>query len=206
MTVRLTLFDAGTLEQSTDELAAHAPDGVAWMRKYKEGSNIRGLLAGMAVPFNVLEQEIEYAAREFNANTTSDLISEWETSVGLPDNCIGALPDLAQRRAAVISRLRKSPIVTLQEMQDFVNSQLDGQTITLYPGHPYYTLPYRLPQHLISAPGKRFIIVVEVERGGAKLPYQLPQQLIRGIDTSKIECIMARIVPANVYVQIEVRS
>ncbi|QDP66032.1 MAG: hypothetical protein GOVbin631_93 [Prokaryotic dsDNA virus sp.] len=206
MTITKQIFKAPNREGTANELASHMPDGIAWESKYKEDTNLRGLVYGMSTPINTTEQLIEELSEEFDINQTTLLIDEWEKSVGLPDECFGVVTDIETRRQLVLDRIKKSPLVTLSELQSFVNAFLDGITVTLYPGKPYYSLPYRLPQHLIGDVAKRFILVAEVDRGGESLPYKLPQQLVRGIDEDRIRCLLEKVIPANVYLIIETRS
>lgn len=206
MTVTEQIFKSQDIEGTSNQLAEHMPQGKVWEGKRVDGSNLRGLVNGMARPFNLAQQKIEELAREFDINQTVLLIDEWEKSVGLPDECLVEVTDIEQRRQLVKDRLRKSPVVTIQELQDYVNAFLSDLTVTLYPGKPYYSLPYKLPQHLIGNVNKRFILVAEIERAGADLPYKLPQQLIRGVDPSRLRCLINKVIPSNVLLIIETRS
>lgn len=42
---------------------------------------------------------------EADPRTTYDLLPDWERVLGLPDVCVGQLPTIEQRRAAVVSKL-----------------------------------------------------------------------------------------------------
>lgn len=206
MSVTKAIFKAPNTEGTANELASHMPDGQVWEAKYIDGTNMRGLVYGASNPINKTEQLIEILSEEFDINQTTLLIDEWENSVGLPDECFGVVTDIGTRRQLVLDRIKKSPFVTLAELQSFVNAFLDGIDVTLYPGKPYFSLPYRLPQHLIGDVNKRFILVAEVDRGGESLPYKLPQHLVRGIDEDRIRCLLEKVIPANVYLIIETRS
>lgn len=203
MAVTKEIFKTPSIDGTADQLADHMPQGEAWEAKFVDGTNLRGLVIGTASPFNTLQATIEQLCNEFNINITNLLIDEWETSVGLPDDCTGALTDIDERRAAVIQRLQKKPIVNLAEMQAFVDGFITGLNLTLIPGREYFGLPYGLPQALLGNVNPRFILVAEIDSGAASLAYGLPQQLIRGIDQTLIRCLLERVIPANVVLVIK---
>ena len=202
MTVTAEIFKAPDIDGTADEFAAALPRGRVWAGKLVDGTNIRALIAGSSMPFNMFEQKVEELATEFDINQTTLLIDEWEESVGLPDDCFTFVGNIQDRRDAVIRRLNKSPLVTLAELQAYINSFLDGVGVTLYTAKQFYSLPFHLPQPLIGDVERRFIIVAEIERGGSRLPFSLPQHLVRGVDTTNIRCLLERVLPANVYLLI----
>lgn len=203
MSVNLNLFDAGTVEQSTNQIAAHAPDGLAWNGKYVDGTNIRGLLRGMAVPYNAFENIVETVAQEFNVNSTSDLIEEWEESVGLPDQCFGQQTDIDLRKFDVISRLRKQPIVTLAEMQELVDAKFPDANITLTTGSEFYTFEYEFEATLLGDIDEKFVIVGLVPSVEPFFEYDFEVDLTGGVNVEALECMMRKIIPSNVIFIVE---
>ena len=203
MTVTDDIFKAPTIDGTADELSDHMPQGKAWMAKSVEGSNLRSLIYGSARSFNVSEQQIELLAKEFDINQTTLLIDEWEESVGLPDSCLGALSGIEDRRNLVIDRLRKLPIVTLEEMQAVVDEIFPGTGVTLFPGSEYYTFEYDFEATFLGDIEEKFILVAEIPSQEPQFEYDFEVDFDIGIDIDKLRCVLERIIPANVLLVIE---
>jgi uncharacterized protein YmfQ (DUF2313 family) len=123
---------------------------------------------------------------------------EWETSVGLPSECSGSPLTLAQRRQAVIERLRKTPIVTLSELQTFVNNALPDITIDLYAGEDYTNYPVDFdPGEIYENVNKKFLIVGEIQLAGDTFEYTFELPFTGSINTTQLECVINKIIPAD---------
>lgn len=190
-------------ESTTQQAADCLPVGRAWGSKNVEGSNTRGLLASIAVAHNLTQQQVETLENQFRILETFDLLEEWEHSVGIPDQCLGASETIEQRRQAVIDRLRKDPIVTLQETEDYVNALFPGLNIKLYPGAEYYSYEYTFPVPFFGGVSSKFILVVEVPVSGEAYEYTFPVPFTGGPDVERLRCLLEKIVPSNVYVLIK---
>jgi len=178
---------------TAQQMADCLPQGRAWSAKNLETSNMRKLINCLAVSHNRVQQQVELLQSEYNINTTTELISEWEISVGLPDDCIEITPTLEARRQAVIERLRKQPIVKLQDIQDFINDAITYVSIKLYAGEDYDALfPGVLP-----AVNKKFLIVADILLS-EYFEYEFEYPFLSGVDKTELECRMNKIIPANV--------
>lgn len=197
------IFTAPTLSETAGQLAASLPQGRAWEAKGVEGSNMRALINSTAVPHNMVQQLIQLMDEQFRISGTYDLLEEWEDSVGIPDECLAASDTIALRRQAVIDRLRKIPLVTLEDIQDYVNALYPDVTMVLIPGKEYYTFEYGLELPLLGDVCEKFILVVQIPVSGESFEYDFEVPLIGGPDTDKIRCLLEKIVPAEVYVIIE---
>lgn len=83
------------------------PNGDAWEAKDRIDSKMTALSKGMAYEFARVEERGEILkGREANPSKTLELLPEWETLVGLPDDCTGAAPTLGDRRNQVLQKLR----------------------------------------------------------------------------------------------------
>ena len=188
-----------TGQQAADSL----PRGRVWGSKNIEGSNVRGLLNSVAVAHNRTQQQIELLDTEFRIDQTFDLLEDWEKSVGIPDECLGAFETIEQRRQAVIDRLRKQPIVTLEETENYINTLFPDLNITLVPGVEYFTFEYDFELSFLGDVSEKFILVVKVPVSGESFEYDFELPFIGGPDTTRLRCLLEKIVPANVYVIIE---
>ena len=72
------------------------PSGAAWIRE--TGSTLARLLAGMAQEFARIEARITDLIAEYDPRSTTELLGEWETMLGLPDPCTAAITDIDGRR------------------------------------------------------------------------------------------------------------
>lgn len=79
------------------------PTGPIWHRT--EGSVIYALATAWGATFARNAARASYLLTDANPANTTELLPEWEETLGLPDPCAGANPSMAQRRAQVVARL-----------------------------------------------------------------------------------------------------
>jgi uncharacterized protein YmfQ (DUF2313 family) len=79
------------------------PTGRAWSRST---GVIPETLTGLAAELARLDSRIDGLMLERDARTTTELIDEHEVEWGLPDECLGSSSVLADRRAAVLAKIR----------------------------------------------------------------------------------------------------
>lgn len=84
-------------------LQALFPRGRAWPREPEAVQT--QVLAGLAQIFAAIGSNAAQLLVDAFPSSTNQLLEEWESSVGLPDDCIGLLPTIQQRRNLVVSRL-----------------------------------------------------------------------------------------------------
>lgn len=83
-------------------LAALLPRGPAWPRD-PDSPHMR-LVAGLAQGAASLHARAEALLADAFPTGTTELLPEWETSLGLPDLCVGEDQSTEQRRAGVAAR------------------------------------------------------------------------------------------------------
>lgn len=93
------------VDDYTGMLAGLLPRGAAWPTG--EGSVWRRFLAALARECARVDQSGHLLMREANPQTTALLLPEWETEVGLPDQCSQDDETVAERRAAVVHKLAR---------------------------------------------------------------------------------------------------
>ncbi|MFC3816581.1 putative phage tail protein [Lysobacter sp. GCM10012299] len=180
-----------------DKLAEHLPEGRAWMAKRIPGTNIRALVEGVAASFSLFRDLVARLDAELDITKATELIREWETSVGLPSACVSlASKSLEDRRADVIARLRRTPVVTKAEFEE-LGRALTGLDVRVEPGAAVETFPLRFPLNF-SSDGGRFTLYVYVTGfTHPHFPYAFPIPL-GAYRSPLLECIFERITPANV--------
>jgi uncharacterized protein YmfQ (DUF2313 family) len=173
------------------------PQGALWEAKNISGSNMQGLMYGMSRPMNMAQQVAETLSRELDINRTVDLIDDWETSVGLPDDCMPGGTDIESRRNSVIERLRKVPTVTLAEMQSYINSVFPDKDIQLSPGRVSFSYEYSFEYDFMGN-NEAFVLVVEIPPQVPTFELGFEYDFTSGVDEPEIRCVLDRIIPANV--------
>lgn len=87
-----------------EQMQALLPRGAAWPRD--DEAMLTQTLDALAVEFARVGARAESLPAEIIPSTTTELISDWERVLGLPDPCVGRLEEtLAKRRNAVVAKL-----------------------------------------------------------------------------------------------------
>lgn len=190
------IFKAPDLDTTTRQFADHIPEGRAWNSKIDENSVMYKNIKSLASAFNIVQQQIELIANEFNINLTVDLLPDWEESVGIPDDCIFELQDLEERRETVIQRLKKIPVVTKAEFEALALSL--GIEVTVLPGGEVEAFPLTFPFNFSETyPKFRMFVYFPGDRLG--FPYNFPLTF-GSFSIDVIKCVFDRVAPANVEI------
>ena len=197
------LLKTPTQEGTAQQLADSIPQGRAWGSKNVDDSNCRKLINSLAVVYNRVQQQIELLSDEFDILQTLELLPEWEESVGLPSECLGESETIQQRREAVVQRIKKDPIVTLSDFQNFLDGLFPGLGLKVIPGYEFYTFEYEFEIPFLGAIDEKFILVVTVPVSEGGFEYEFEIEFEGGPDTVQLECILRKITPANVIILIE---
>lgn len=198
MTVTPAKFAQPDIDGTVIQLADHMPSGDAWAAKLIEDSDLHSQMHGTAKPFNMTQSRIEDLTREFDINQTVELISDWETSVGLPDVCLGPVSGIDDRRELVIERLSKTPVTTLAEQQAFIDRLFPEFNVKLETGVEFFNFGYDLEMYFLGDVDERFIIVALIPPQEPSFEYDLEFDIVGGIDKTQLQCVLDRITPANV--------
>lgn len=85
------------------QLADLLPMGAAWPRE--PGSALASVIAGLAAEFARVDTRGDSLLDEADPRVCYELLTEWERTAGLPDECTVAGGSIAARRDALLSRL-----------------------------------------------------------------------------------------------------
>ena len=107
-----------TDDEQTRLFGQCTPQGLAWNAKGDPDSNLYKLMKSLSTSINVFEAKIYEMVTQWDVRVTTDLITEWEAAVGIPDECRGLAEDIETRRIDVLTKLRKVPIITVEDYQD----------------------------------------------------------------------------------------
>lgn len=92
-----------TVDDFLHQLLALLPPGKAWTREGE--SDLTSLMDGIAPEFARVQERADALLLEIDPATVTEMIDEWESANGLPDDCASPLATIAARRAALLARL-----------------------------------------------------------------------------------------------------
>lgn len=186
------IFEVTSKSEMTKILSDFLPSGRVWDKKNNPESNIYKLLASLAFVYQAVQESIQWLINETNVKTTTDLLSNWERSVGLPDDCVSTDRTLDQRREAVVSRLRKVPFVDKGQILTLLQALFTEFGINIYAGADVVPTPTK---------EDRFTLVLGLQVvEGEEFEYDLELDLVPGFQVNRLICILRDLVPANVYI------
>ena len=195
-------FENHTASQHAKSIADYLPNGNIFQAKNTVGSNLRALLLGWAQEMVRDESTITEIARQYDIPQTVDLITEWESAVGIPDDCFTGKESLEERRRNVIIKLG----VALLTEQDYIDLGLligveviirHIQECTTFP------LPFLMP-FCVEAPFERCTMIIQLPTivDDCLFPVSFPMCFSAG-PKSLIECLFRKLSPANVVLIFE---
>jgi uncharacterized protein YmfQ (DUF2313 family) len=192
----MNLFARRDNEQYTDSLARYLPGGELFASKFKQSSNLRALLRGMAGELFRANGFL----REYNGNiipdTTVKFIEEWESALGIPDDCFKANGTTTERRRDILTKLAS---LGVQTRQDFIDLALTfGVTVTVNSGIDEITFPLIFPIVMFTTEQEaRFTIIIRFTiQGDNKFPLTFPITFGSG-EIAILECLFTKLKPAN---------
>jgi uncharacterized protein YmfQ (DUF2313 family) len=185
------------------QLAALLPRGRAWPRE--DGSELMKLMHAKAEELARIDGRVSDLLEEVDPRTTLELLDDWERVAGLPDSCIAAPDSIAERRAAVQSRITG---MGGQTREYFINLAATlGFAITIDEFQPFRVGAGRVGDLLY---GEAWAHVWRVnvqppaidDGGGLSIRYfrvgesRVGERLV-GFGSLDLECIIRRAAPAH---------
>lgn len=192
----MALFERRTLGDYTDSLAAYLPGGTMFASRSVQDSNFRKLLRGMAGELFRSNGLLREYSCEVLPDQTEKFLDEWESALGIPDDCFSGQGSLNERRRDVLTKLAASGIQTEQDFIDL--AAIFGVVVTVTPGIEEIEFPLVFPVLMFSTESDaRFTIVIEFTvQDTSRFPLTFPIQF--GDDTIAIlECLFNKLKPAN---------
>lgn len=122
------------------------------------GTNLRKLFTGLAIEVARAEGKLQEISDQYDPTTTTQLLSEWEKAIGIPDDCIPLKTDPDDRRNNILLKLTALGVST-KEGFEALGAQL-GFTIVVKPGKDALTFPYAFPFIMVNE-NARWVMYVE---------------------------------------------
>lgn len=188
-----------TVTEQTDVLASYLPNDRLHALKNKEGSNLRKILIGLASQWLSFRTTVNSVYYEYDPSQTTDLITEWETFVGIPDDCIDNTGTLEQRRLNILLKLSGINATTAEQFEAI--ALILGYTVNVQAGLDVGGFPLTLPFILLNAAEAPFTIVVTLDAADAPsgFPLTFPFTLTNGTPDI-LQCLFDKLKPANTTV------
>lgn len=188
-----------TKTEQTDVLAQYLRDDRLHLAKNVEGSNLRKVLIGLACEWLRFRDKVDEVYDEYDINNTTQLIEEWEKTVGIPDDCFGNTGTIEERRINVLLKLAGVNATTAKQFEDI--AAILGFTVTVTNGVDSSTFPMTLPFVLLSEDEAPFTIVVTLDASlkPSGLPLTLPFTLTEQAPAI-LECFFEKLKPANTII------
>ena len=180
-----------------DALADYLPGGRLFESARVSDSNFRKLLLGLAGELFTAEGYLKTIANEYDINTTSLFIDEWEAALGVPDLCFSGTGTLDDRRRDVLIKLASLGVQTVDDFEAL--GDILGVSVTVGPGIDFSTVfPMTFPAIFFNT-GKeaRFTIIVDFTVEAAnEFPLTFPFTF-GSSDIAILECLFNKLKPAN---------
>jgi uncharacterized protein YmfQ (DUF2313 family) len=190
------LFLRRDVEQYTDSLAAYLPGGELFTSKSIKDSNFRKLLTGMAGELFRANGLLREYSCEIIPDQTNKFLSEWESTLGIPDDCFSGTGSNDDRRRDILVKLAALGVQTAQDFVDL--GAAFGVTVTVRGGIDEITFPLTFPIVMFTTKTEaRFTIVVRFTVQAAnRFPLVFPITFGSG-EIAILECLFTKLKPAN---------
>jgi uncharacterized protein YmfQ (DUF2313 family) len=187
---------ARSLEEQTQSLAGWLPIGRVWAARNVAGSVLRKLLRGLAHELVRASVFVNQLRAELMPGTTTVLIREWESTVGIPSACFRGTGTLSERQRDVITKLASLGVQTASEFEHL--AQVFGFDVDVNAGAVHGLFPMEFPIVFFETQkDARFTIIVWYDYPESlKFPYIFPITFrVAGLDV--LECVFSVLKPAN---------
>lgn len=195
----MNLLPQRTLQEQISVLAQYLRDDPLHAGKNREGSNLRKMLTGLAYEFLRERDLIDEVFSEYDPNTTTKFIEEWEKWVGIPDDCLSNSGTLDQRRKNILLKLTGVNATTEVQFENIAT--ILGYTIDVEPGGEVSVFPFTFPFIFTSAAELPFVIVVTIDTSLFASTFPLTFPFTFGADQTVIlKCFLEKLKPANTII------
>lgn len=191
-----TVFDN---PKQTEIFANYLPSDNVFAGKVCEDTTLYKFLFGFAETFRRVNDSLEITFDEYDLRETVNFIDEWESALGIPDNCFPGTGSIAERQVDVFAKFIADGT---QTEEDFIAiAALYGITITIEDGlSAFGTFDFTWDIVFQDITQARFTMIVNFS-----LPSTLQFPLTFPIPFSddrinKLKCLFRKLAPANVDV------
>lgn len=170
----MSLFAKRNVEAFTQSLTKYVPGGKLFQSKNDTSRVLYKFLNGFGPELFRANDLLKQYSEEILPDTTEKFLSEWESALGIPDDCFSGKGTTEERRRDILVKLAA---LGVQTEQDFIDLAVKfGVTILVFPGLDVFNTPSLAPGvTFYSKQEARFTIVISfILDAGAKFPYTFP--------------------------------
>ena len=194
------LFDRHDVNLQADSIANFLPPGIMFEGGKIEGTNLRKLLTGLSNELFRSEDLLKQFTEEFLPDCTVLFLDEWESALGIPDDCFLGTGNNDERRRDILTKLASLGIQTAKDFEDL--AAIFGIDVTVESGGSpgvgnIFPLEFPILIFFNSAKEARFTIVVTfIVQAANKFPLEFPILFGNNL-IALLECLFRKLKPAN---------
>lgn len=192
------LFDRHDVSLQADSIANFLPPGLMFTGGKVEGTNLRKLLIGLGEELFRSEDLLKQYTEEYLPDCTVLFLDEWESALGIPDDCFLGTGTNDERRRDILTKLASLGIQTAQDFVDL--AAIFGITVEVKGGVEVGNVfPFIFPMLIFfnNAKEARFTIVVTfIVEAANKFPLEFPIPFGDSL-IALLECLFNKLKPAN---------
>lgn len=198
----MSLFEEHNNQEHAEILANYLPGGEVFAGKSDSEKNLYKLLLGLANQNRLVEEKLELLYNQYQITDTVDLLQEWESALGIPDDCFKATGTYEERLRDVNVKFLSDAVVTDQDFIDV--AALFGITITISNGvGTLDVFPFTFPMDFSNVLTARFSMIVQFSDQDA-LAFPLEFPIPFGVEIIEVlKCLFRKLAPATVDVIFE---
>lgn len=190
---------AHNIEDHADALADYMPNGRLFEAKKIGSSNYRQLLKGIAGELFTAEGYLISLNDEYLPDQTTLFLSEWESALGIPDDCFPVSVSNDDRRRNILVKLAALGVQTANDFESL--GDIFGITVQVFTGEEVASFPMSFPLIFFNTPSdSRFTIIIDFPLPDSGFfIYNFP--IIFGESSQFIlKCLFRKLAPANCQV------
>jgi len=191
------LFGPHTEEEQAQSFANYLPNGKIFKAKNQEGTTLKNLIAGLGIElFRAEGKQNEMICEHFPADTEL-LLSEWESALGIPDDCFPIAETSQERRDNIVTKLTALGVATKEGFEALALEL--GFVVRVDGGGRWGVFPMEFPALLFNNPSDaRFTMVVDFLTPIDLNVFDFVFPVVFGNEVNNvIICLFEKLAPAN---------
>lgn len=195
----MKLFSVRTKEQQTNSLAAFFPLGSVFESVNTEGGVLGDFTEGLSCEIKRVYDDTNNLSEDYDILVTDELLSRWESAVGIPDDCFSGIGTKAERRLHVLLKFANMNVQTASDFEELA-VLLGFADVTVIPLQDLAFPPYDVAFTPTGAPASRFTMLAKGTNVISDVPpYDVPFTPSAN-NQSILACIFDKVKPVNVQI------